>query len=233
MELDVRRAGPDSEHFYHSLRGRILDGSYALGSRLPAEARLCGEFGISRPVVREALARLRVEGLVESRQGAGTFVRGVSGERRRSHDGFEPVRNLGDVRQCFDFRAALEGEAAYFAALSRTEADLVDIQERAAAFDTVTADARMGDDEDFAFHIAVANAGGITFFESVIASMRHHVMVGMKLAGDLAGGDVHERLGAVRTEHRAVVDAIGRRDADAARTAMRAHLDNSRKRLFG
>jgi GntR family transcriptional regulator, transcriptional repressor for pyruvate dehydrogenase complex len=233
MELRVNRGGPDSEHLYQSLRGRILDGSYALGSRLPAETSLCSEFGLSRPVVRETLARLRVEGLIESRQGAGTFVRSIDGERRRSSNGFEPVRNLADVRQCFDFRAALEGEAAYHAALGRSEADLAELRERAVAFDAITATARMGDDEDFAFHLLVAKAGGITFFESVIASMRHHIMVGMKLAGDLAGGDVRERLAAVRAEHRAVVDAIACTDADAAREAMRKHIDNSRKRLFG
>jgi GntR family transcriptional regulator, transcriptional repressor for pyruvate dehydrogenase complex len=230
MERGVTSAG--GEHLYQSLRGRILDGSYALGSRLPAEMTLCGEFGMSRPVVREALARLRVEGLVESRQGAGTFVRGLGSERRSPH-AFEPVRNLGDVRQCFDFRAAMEGEAASFAALNRTEADLAEIRIRATSFDAATAEARMGDDADFDFHLMIARASRITFFESVIASMRHHIMVGMKLSGDLAGGDVRERLSAVRSEHHAVLDAIVRNDADAARAAMRVHIDNSRKRLFG
>jgi len=232
MQRRVIKDGAGSEHLYRSLRGRILDGSYALGSRLPAETALCGEFGMSRPVVREALARLRVEGLVESRQGAGSFVRRVAGEDRPRH-GFEPVRNLGDVRQCFDFRAALEGEAASFAAVNRTEAALIEIRGLAGAFDAATAEARMGDDADFDLHLMIARASGITFFESVIASMHHHVMVGMKLAGDLAGGDVRERLAAVRAEHHAVLDAIERREPEAARLSMQAHIDNSRRRLFG
>jgi GntR family transcriptional repressor for pyruvate dehydrogenase complex len=226
----VVRNGIRGEELYQRLRGRILEGVYPLSSRLPSEPALCQEFGVSRPVVRETLARLRVEGLVVSRQGAGTFVRPVSAGQQT---GFAPVRNLNDVQQCFEFRTSLEGEAAYLAARHRTADDLAAISGRAEAFAASTAGGNMADDEDFAFHEAVANSTGITFFASVMVSMRRHVMVGMKLAGELSGVGVQERLGLVREEHRAVVDAVAAGDAERARQAMRKHIENSRRRLFG
>ncbi len=226
------RVGIRGEELYQVLRGRILEGTYPLSSRLPSEPALCREFGVSRPVVRETLARLRVEGMVVSRQGAGSFVRPLS-QGQRTVDGFAPVRNLSDVRQCFEFRTAVEGEAAYLAALNRSAEDLAAIGATADTFAAATATGNMADDEDFAFHEAVARANGISFFASVMVSMRHHVMVGMKLAGELSGVGVQERLGLVKAEHRAVVEAIAAGDAERARQTMRDHIESSRRRLFG
>jgi GntR family transcriptional regulator, transcriptional repressor for pyruvate dehydrogenase complex len=224
------------EETYRLLRQRIHGGDYLPGARLPSEAALCAECGVSRPVVREALARLRVEGLVVSRHGAGTFVEAEPG-RARGQPGFAPVRNLDDIRQCFEFRAALEGEAAAYAARQRSAAGAADIVHRAEVYaaeaHVSTGSAEAADLADFAFHEAVAEAAGISFFLSVIRSIRPHVLVGMGLAGELAGGDADERLRRVLAEHQAVVDAIGRGDTEAARAAMRAHIENSRRRLFG
>lgn len=227
----MTRPANRGEEVYQSLRDRIVHGAYPT-ARLPSEPALCDEFGVSRPVVRETLARLRVEGLVTSRQGAGTFVR-APGEGREDARGIAPVRNLSDIRQCFEFRAALEGEAAFHAALHRTETDLAEVRKRA---ETFAASATMGDTADFAdfaFHEAVATATNISFFASVITSMRQHIMVGMKLAGELSGVDIPERLRCVEAEHRVIVEAIAAARAEDAREAMRGHIENSRRRLFG
>ena len=203
-----------------------------MGGRLPSEPSLCAEYRVSRPLIREVLARLRVEGLVNSRQGAGTFVRAAA-DQGMGRQGFAPVRNLDDMRQCFEFRAAFEGEAAWHAARQRGAADVAELVTRADAFAALAGSGDAADLADFAFHDAVAAATSLSFFASVIRSMRQHTMVGMRLAGELSGGDVAERVRRVEAEHRAIVEAITAGDPEAARVAMRSHIDNSRRRLFG
>ncbi len=217
------------EEVYERIRGRILDSTYAQNSRLPSEPRLCEEFGVSRPVIREALARLRVEGLILSRQGAGTFVRAAS---MSGEDRLAPVRNLSDIRQCFDFRVALEGEAAFHAAQNRDDSDLAAIREAFDAFANARGRGEPSDDLDFAFHVAIAEATHIYFFASVIASMRPHIMVGMELAEELSGIGSTERMRHVLAEHEEIFEAIREMRANDARLAMRCHIDASRHRLF-
>jgi DNA-binding FadR family transcriptional regulator len=83
------------------------------GDRLPSESRLCEVFGVSRPVVREAISRLQADGLVVTRHGAGTFV------AKRPREEFlrlAPIGSLADLMRCYEYRIALEGEAASLAA---------------------------------------------------------------------------------------------------------------------
>ena len=218
------------EEVYERLRGRVLDGTYPRDSKLPSEPRLCAEFGVSRPVIREALARLRVEGLILSRQGAGTFV--LAAAPTSPADRLAPVRNLRDIRQCFDFRVALEGEAAFHAAQDCDNGDLAAIREAFDAFTEARGRGEPSDDLDFAFHVAVSEATHIHFFASVITSMRPHIMVGMELAEELSGVGSAERMRHVLAEHEAIFEAIRDGRADDARVAMRRHIDASRHRLF-
>jgi GntR family transcriptional repressor for pyruvate dehydrogenase complex len=220
------------EEIYRTLRGHILAGGFPAGGRLPSEPTLCAEYRVSRPLIREVLARLRVEGLVSSRQGAGTFVR-ADADKDSGRRGFAPVRNLDDMRQCFEFRAAVEGEAAWHAARQRGAADLAELVARADAFAALAGTGDAADLADFAFHEAVAAATALSFFVAVIRSMRQHTMVGMRLAGELSGGDVADRVRRVEAEHRAIVEAVTAGAPEAARAAMRNHIENSRRRLFG
>ncbi len=226
--MNGRRLG---EAIYERIRSGIVNGTYPAGSKLPSETRLCAEFEVSRPVVREALARLRIDGLIASRQGAGTFVRDRV-DTPSTNGAFAPVKNLNDINACFDFRLSLEGEGAFHAALNRGDSDLVAIQ---AEMDKLAQCIDMGatsDAADFGFHVAVAEATRIYFFSSVIGSMRRHVMVGMKLADDLSRVDSRDRHNLVESEHRAVFEAIRDGDSERARQSMRHHIDTSRRRLF-
>lgn len=219
------------EATYERIRSGIVDGTYRPGVKLPSEARLCVELDVSRPVVREALARLRVEGLIVSRQGSGTFVR-ERADGRVNGTAFAPVKNLRDIDQCFDFRLALEGEAAFHAARNRGEPDLAAIQAMMNKLARAAETGATGDADDFGFHIAVAEATRIHFFASVISSMRLHVVVGMKLAEELSRVGTSKRLRLVESEHQAVFDAIRAQEPEHARDAMRHHIDSSRRRLF-
>lgn len=219
------------ETVYVELKAGILNGTFPEGGKLPPESSLCKQYEVSRPVVREALARLQVEGLIASRQGSGTFVRKKTANLHKD-PAFAPVKNLNDIQLCFDFRLSLEGEAAFHAAMNRQDADIEAAERAIEKFENAIASGARSEADDFAFHIAIAEASHIHFFPSVMESIRQHVMVGMSLAKELSRFESRQRLQMVHAEHSAVLEQVRARESEGARTAMREHIDESRRRLF-
>lgn len=218
------------QRVHHQLRARIASGEYAANTRLPGEHDLAARYGVSRPVVREALRRLRDDGLVFSRQGAGTFVRGAEAEKGTAL-AYAPVGTIADVQRCYEFRLEVEPANAFYAAKRRNEKALAAIEIALELMRDTTRVHGHREDADFAFHIAIAEASNNYFFLSSMQALKEHINVGMKLHGlsllGPAGG-----LTGVLHEHDAIFAAIrDRRDSDA-RDAMRKHIQGSYDRLF-
>ena len=110
---------------YEALLGRILSGDYAPGARLPSEEVLATEFTVSRPMVRQALARLRDEDFITSRRGSGSYVRSPEDEAQAP---FAPIACVADIERCFEFRQHVESRAAALAARHRSAKDVVALQ---------------------------------------------------------------------------------------------------------
>lgn len=219
-----------ADRVYRELLAMIIQGALNEGDRLSTEQTLAEQFKTSRPTVREALSRLRADGIITSRQGAGTFV-----TRRPDPDlpRFMPLESLSDVRRCIEFRIVLEGGAAGLAAVMADEADLLRINQALARLQTAVASHTLGVDEDYDLHMAIARASKNHFFVSVIASIQQQVVFGMNLLRNFSLSKSHDRLLGVQAEHVAVVQAIQQRDSAAAEAAMRLHLENTRSRMFG
>lgn len=133
------------------LRSQIAKGRYKTGERLPSEAQMTQEFGVSRTVVREAIASLRSDGLVEPRQGAGVFVLEPPPVERRPFHNVDLAR-VSSLIEMLELRTAVEGDAAGLAAVRRSPAQEEKIIE---AFDAFRASAAKGiptAEADFAFH---------------------------------------------------------------------------------
>src|ERR671916_2886799 len=144
-----------SAGIYEKLFERIVAGEFPVNARLPSETDLARRFGASRPVVREALARLRDDGLIVSRQGSGSYV------TRRPDDAvlrFVPVGSIADIQRCFEFRVGLEGAAAALAAERWDSVQLAEIRSAFEALETCIRTGQLGVDEDARFHQAVARA---------------------------------------------------------------------------
>src|SRR5215207_6541155 len=144
-----------SAAIYDGIVGLIVSGEFAENTRLPSEIELSRRFRASRPVVREALARLRDDGLVVSRQGSGSYV------RRRPDDAvlrFVPVGSIADIQRCFEFRVGLEGAAAALAATHWEEHDLAQIKKAFRELEACIEAGQLGVDADERFHRAVAEA---------------------------------------------------------------------------
>ncbi|MEI4472941.1 FadR/GntR family transcriptional regulator [Frigidibacter sp. MR17.24] len=219
-----------ADRIYHQLYSRIVNGDYPAQQKLPAETVLAEELGVSRPILRSALERLREEGLVYSRQGAGSYVRQPA---RQTGLGFAKVETIADIQRCYEFRLTLEVDAAGLAAGRRNEAALEEIAAALRLMEAATGSHQHREDADFAFHIAVAKAANNHYYEAAMRALREHINVGMKLHGQSLMSDGAKALERVLTEHSAIHAAIRDGKAAEAREAMRAHIESSRSRLFG
>lgn len=229
---DGRRAQPTPlvQQVHHQLRSRIASGEYPPHSRLPGEHDLSALYGVSRPVLREALRRLREDGLVFSRQGAGTYVRGAEPQSSKPL-AFAPVGTIADVQRCYEFRLQVEPANAYYAAQRHNASALATIERALDLLRDTTHAHRHREDADYAFHIAIAEAANNYFFLSSMQALKDHIHVGMKLHGLSLLGPAGGLVG-VLEEHAAIFAAIRDRQQDGAREAMRLHIQGSYDRLF-
>lgn len=217
-----------SDTVFDRIHRSIKSGSYAVDERLPTEHALAAEFQVSRPVVRDALQRLKDQGLIYSRRGAGSFVReqGI-----REPLGFGQMENLSDLQHCYDFRLTIEPEAAALAAARRSDEALKKIATALALLRDATNREAHRTDADFMFHLSIAQASINPYFATAMQALEDHIAVGMRLHGlslrATSGGLQH-----VFVEHTAIYEAIRAGESDKAGQLMRDHLRGSRSRLF-
>src|SRR6478736_4974780 len=213
-----------------TLSGRIRDGSLASGEKLPTEAAIMEEFGVSRTVVREAISRLQAAGLVATRHGVGTFVVGM-GDATIFRISPEQLGTLQDVIAVLELRIGVETESAALAAVRRTPENLVTLRNALAAFITAVEEGRDAVGPDFQFHLEIARATQNHHFADLMATLGGMMIPRARL--EPPGPLTPERqayLRKVNAEHESIVEAISQQDPDAARAAMRTHLANSRER---
>jgi GntR family transcriptional regulator, transcriptional repressor for pyruvate dehydrogenase complex len=218
-----------TDELYVDLLNSIVGGEFPANSRLPTELVLSQRYGVSRTTVRSALAMLKDEGYIVSRQGSGsTVVDRPMGAVKP----FAPVESLADLEKCFEARISLEGEIAYHAALRRSDEELRDFDAHIEEMERIISEGEYHTAEDTEFHLMLAAACGNYFFESIMVSIRPHILFGMNISKTL--GDESYRRHAIQSfdEHQTLVNAIRIRDAEAARQAMRDHLERSRARIF-
>ncbi len=212
------------------LKERILSGDLAPGSKLPSESELIAAYAVSRTVVREAVTRLRAEGLVETFQGRGSFVLAVP-EPTTFRVEASALRTHHDVLAMVDFRIGVESEAA---ALAAARADAGAASAVGAAMDAFVAAApEEAVEADFEFHRAVAAATGNHFYLDLIESLGPMmILLPRTRLGDAYSLTDAGHVERVRREHENVAAAVRAGDPETARAAMRVHLGNTRRRLM-
>jgi len=232
---DPRRPAPRrlrnlAHELVESLGDRIRDGRLAQGAKLPTEAAIMAEYGVSRTVVREALSKLQAAGQVRTRHGIGTFVVGA-GETAPFRITPDQLATLQDVIAMLELRIGLETEAAALAAQRRSEANLHEMRQ---ALDEFAAAVQAGRDAvaaDFRFHLEVARATQNPHFGELMATLGAPMIPRARLDAPVPlTDDRREYLQRVNGEHESIFDAIASQDSESARAAMRTHLSNSRER---
>lgn len=218
-------AGTLTERVVAVLVGLIRGEDFLPGSRLPSEMSMASRFGVSRTVIREAVSRLKADGLVESRQGSGVFIRKCTMDVPFRIDP-TIMNSIQSLLQVIELRLALEGEIAAFAATRRTTAQMRAITQALEHIENDEHEGNDGVDADIVFHHSIAEATGnphllalieflLTFLRNATAPPLSHeatkVMPSLK----------------VKDEHSAIVAAISKQDPEAARAAARKHIKSA------
>ncbi|MDZ4253929.1 MAG: FadR/GntR family transcriptional regulator [Sulfuritalea sp.] len=211
-----------SEEVSGDLQRRIARGELKSGDRLPTEKALGEAFGVSRAVVREAIARLKADGLIETRQGSGAFVVDVPKTiNLRFWQG--AGAELDELRDIFELRAMVEAPVAELAAQRRDASDLQAMTAQLQAMDLAMASGEDGTEADDNFHIAMARATHNSYVSQLVEFLGRHFSDSRKLSWQGTRSELahpHE----AQNEHRTLFDAISRGDAEAARRCAQEHL---------
>ena len=207
------------------LAAEIGGGRLKPGARLPTEQEMMAALGVSRTVVREAVAALRAQGLVTTRQGLGAFV-ASDPQRRPFRIDPEGLQSIEAVIDLMELRMSVEIETAGLAAERATAKQIRGIGRALGAMDRAIARGEAAIDEDYLFHRAIADATGNAQFSRFLEYLGRFIIPRQTVR--VSGGRAY--LDAFQDEHRAIHDAIRKHDSAAARAAMRQHLTKSRER---
>jgi len=216
-----------SRRLFEQLADEIKSGRLAPGARLPTEHALTQAARVSRTVVREAVAALRAEGLVVTRQGVGAFVSAAPQQAPFRIDA-ERMHNLEEILHVMELRVCVEIESAGLAAERATRSQVRAIAAALEAMDRATAEGRAAVDEDLELHRTIAAATGNPQFPRFLQFIGRHLIPRRTVAGlpERMGGQ-RAYLAIIQEEHRRIADAIAARDPKAARETMRRHLTRS------
>jgi DNA-binding FadR family transcriptional regulator len=211
--------------------GLIRNGEFTAGQRLPPERDLARSLGVSRPVVREAMIALEIQGMVEVRTGSGTFVTpsvtgGLTGGAEAG-PGREPRPAAFDggpsPYELISARKLVESGIAFSAARAATPAQLDGIAEALAMMAEAVESGRNSREADRLFHTRIAEATGNAVLVSIVDGLWGSMFAPVFDAlGRRMGLPEHQ--GMALDDHARIYEALRRQDAAAAREAMHDHL---------
>lgn len=225
----LARAPSLPDEIARRLRDEIQRRVLKPGDRLPSEQQLSRSFGVSRPVVREAISRLRYDGVVESFQGRGVFVKeGASGTAFRIDN--PDLDDQEELEHILELLVTVEVAATALAAERRSEEQLRGIERALRAMDVAIEEGLPGVDEDVDFHRRIVEATGNPFFIAFIGFLENRVR-NLIRAARTATASFEGLAYFVQQEHEAIFRALAEQDPGAARAAAERHLRNAAGRL--
>ena len=215
-----------SRGLFEQLAEQIKSGRLAPGARLPTEQELTRAARVSRTVVREAVAALRAEGLVVTRQGVGAFV---TAEPQRAPFRIDPdkLKSIDDILNVMELRLGVEIESAGLAAERASRAQVRAIATALEAVERAAEQGKTAVDEDLGLHRAIASATGNPEFVRFLQFIGRHLIPRRTVSGLTEQIGRRAYLALIQEEHRRIYEAIDARDPAAAREAMRRHLTRS------
>jgi GntR family transcriptional repressor for pyruvate dehydrogenase complex len=225
---EVRRASLLPDRIAADILSKINDGELGPGDSLPTEHSLAETFGVSRNVVREAIARLRSDGVIVSRQGRGAVVMPLS-ERETFRVDISALDKSGNLADLFELRGLLEIEAAGLAAERRSETDLTEMRAALAAMDGHRNFDEKRLEADAAFHRALGIATGNSYLSVIIGYISSRLKDTTRATAEIYAK--RDLVTVTINEHREVLKAVHAGDVPAARTAMAQHIRSAAERL--
>ncbi|WP_371194711.1 FadR/GntR family transcriptional regulator [Glaciecola sp. SC05] len=191
------------------------------GERFPSERELADQLGVSRPTVREAMIALEMTGVIEIRSGSGIYARKVKSMSTLLKDdsGIGPFEIL-------EIRQIIEAEACALAAERISEEELVQLKQTLREMKEEEKREDSSEKADQRFHEIIAQSSQNSAIESVVSwlwKLRNESMLSTAFLARIRKEGIHPSI----SEHQAIYDALAARDAEAARQAMKRHLESA------
>ncbi|MES2113677.1 MAG: FadR/GntR family transcriptional regulator [Pseudomonadota bacterium] len=208
---------------------QIRQDALAPGTRLPSEQAMAQHFGVSRTVLREAIALLKADGVLSTRKGSGAFVCQTDGAPLAEHDA-HTAQSVQSLLNLIEVRRGLESETAALAALRRSPGQLADIEHALRRIDQAVAAGSSGVEEDVLFHLSIAEATGNPYWVKFVEMFAQPIRAAVKVtrANEARRQDFYHQ---VREEHEKIVAAIAAGDPERARQAACDHMSKAAERV--
>ena len=223
----LSRQGSLPQRVGQQLKAKIEAQDLVPGQKLPTELELSKAFGVSRNVIREAIATLKLNGYIEIRRGIGTFICESLPTGQFTIDP-ENLLDRKHVIQIYQLRIEIESGAAGLAAESRTPSQLKKISQALSRVDKAAGDWEKGASTAADLHMAIGEASNNVYFERLMRQLERSIHEAVRTVRYSTIGS--DRLIAIEQEHHLIFDAIASKNGDLARQAMRAHLTNAMNR---
>lgn len=217
-EIHLQKRTGLAEELASILMSRIAGGDFRINDVLPSEKVFAETYQVSRTVVREALARLKYEGIIISKRGSGSIV--VRATPNRSFD----LEGTSAITSFFEFRMLLDSEAAAMAAVRHTKEHAVRLREYLDALELANEEQTNNADPDYRFHMIIADASDNEYIKAASQQLS------TKMWSHLYKAKMFPLGQQVHAEHTQVYKAIVARDPAAARAASLTHLIGSAAR---
>jgi DNA-binding FadR family transcriptional regulator len=211
------------------LRQKIRRDGLAPGTRLPSEQAMAQHFGVSRTIVREAIALLKAEGILSTRKGSGAYIDNADGTQGAREDNLT-AESIQSLLNLIEVRRGLESETAALAALRRTPGQLAEIEHALRRIEEAVASGVSGVEEDVRFHLSIAEATGNPYWVKFIEMFAQPTRSAVKVtrANEARRADFSSQ---VRHEHEQIVSAIAAGDPELARAAAAEHMVRAAERV--
>ncbi|MGG1613279.1 FadR/GntR family transcriptional regulator [Paenibacillus phoenicis] len=209
---------------------RIIEtGKVKPGEKLETIENMAKRYRVGRSTVREAISHLKARGLLETRQGGGTYVRAQALESMEA----QQIKNREDLQQLLEVRSILEVGSVELAALHRSEADLAELSEIVGLMEEAIGNEEISQVHDVNFHLAIAKATQNPLLRQMMESISAMMMRTIRDSRSLWLFSEQESAHRLFQEHRQMLEAIREQNPRAAADLMRTHLTKVGHALMG
>lgn len=209
-----------------ALHEMIRTGEIKPGDKLDSVQQLAENFQVGRSAIREALSALKAMGLVEMKQGEGTFIRSFEAKQITFPLSTAILMNKDDIRYLLEVRKIIEAGAAESAARNRTEEDIVAMGIALEEMAIAHGDGELGEKADFKFHLALSVSAHNPLLSSLMDHVSELMMETQKETRRLWLFSKQTTSEKLYEEHVKIYRAIVDKNEEQARMAMLSHLEN-------
>jgi DNA-binding FadR family transcriptional regulator len=217
------------ERLFEAITEDIQNGVYPVGSKLPIESELCASYGVSRTVLRETVARMKADGLLDTQRGRGTTV--LPQSMKTPFRFKAPSQDLArSIIELAELRLGVEGTAAALAAQRRTPEQVAKLKDCLDRMQASIEGGTSGTDADLEFHRTIADATRNNHYRMFMDYLRQYFAVAIDVARSRSAktSGLSQR---AQEEHRAIYLAIEAGDPEAAELAVKKHIRAAAERL--